>query len=141
LDAPRHDISQGKGDLRYRVVPLSYGEQRAPEMMRKNPLSFLPTLELDDGQCLFDSLAIIEYLEELYPEPNFIGGNAIERQRMRTYTHLCNEFYNRCMPYYANVLPQFARAMPQSPETAAWIKPSIARSLDWKHWQAMQAHS
>lgn len=118
-----------KGITDVEVQELSYGEQRSPEMLRKNPLSFLPTLELEDGQCLFDSLAIIEYLEERYPEPNFIGRTAIERQKTRAYMHLCNEFFNRCMPYYANSLPQFARAMTQSPETAAWMKPFLDRSL------------
>lgn len=118
-----------KGITDIEIVPLLYGEQRDPEMVEKNPLSFLPTLELDDGQCLFDSLAIIEYLEELYPSPNFIGRDAIEREQMRCYMHLCNEFFNRCMPYYANALPQFARAMKQSPEVATWIKPFLDRSI------------
>lgn len=111
------------------IVPLYYGEQREPRMIEKNPLSFIPVLELDDGTCLVDSLAIIEYLEEIYPSPDFIGDTAVERARMRTYMHLCNEFFNRCMPYYGNALPQFARALTQSPETALWIKPFLDRSL------------
>lgn len=118
-----------KGITEVEVVPLLYGEQRDPEMVKKNPLGFLPTLELDDGTCLFDSLAIIEFLEELYPKPNFIGKTPVQRERTRAYMHLCNEFFNRCMPYYANHLPQFSRAMEQSPETAAWIKPFLDRSL------------
>ncbi len=118
-----------KGISDIEIVPLDYGDQRDPDMVKKNPLSFLPTMELDDGQCLFDSMAIIEYLEELYPSPDFLGKDAIERQRTRCYVHLCNEFFNRCMPYYANSLPQFSRAVEQSPETALWIKPFLDRSL------------
>lgn len=120
---------QEKGIRDIEIVPLSYGDQRDPEMMRKNPLSYIPVLELDDGQCLFDSLAIIEYLEELYPNPNFIGTTPIERQRMRAFMHLCNEFFNRCMPYYANTLPQFGRLLAQSAETAAFMKPFLDRSI------------
>lgn len=118
-----------KGIQGIEIVPLSYGDQRDPEMLRKNPLSFIPVLELDTGECLLDSLAIVEYLEEKYPSPNFIGATPEARARMRAYMHLCNEFFNRCMPYYGNALPQFARALKQSPETAAWIKPFLDRSL------------
>lgn len=118
-----------KGITDIEIVPLRYGEQRDPEMVAKNPLSFLPTLELEDGRCLFDSLAIIEYLEECYPSPNFIGRDPIEREHMRCYLHLCNEFFNRCMPYYANMLPQFARAMQQTPAVAEWMKPFLDRTL------------
>jgi glutathione S-transferase len=118
-----------KGISGIEIVPLQYGEQRDPGMMAKNPLSFIPVLELDDGQCLFDSLAIIEYLEELHPSPNFIGQDAIARTRMRTYMHLCNEFFNRCMPYYANSLPQFSRLLTQSKDVASFMKPFLDRSL------------
>ena len=118
-----------KGITDIEIVPLYYGEQRLPWMMKKNPLSFIPVLELDDGQCLFDSLAIIEYLEELYPSPSFLGKDAIARQRTRAFMHLCNEYFNRSMPYYANTLPQFARLMTQSAETAAFMKPFLDRSL------------
>jgi glutathione S-transferase len=43
----------------------------------------LPILELDDGSALTESLAIIEYLEECYPEPPMIGRSALERARVR----------------------------------------------------------
>lgn len=64
-------------------VNLPKGEQRKPEYLARNPLGRLPILELDDGLCLTESLAIIEYLEELYPEPPVIGRTAIERARVR----------------------------------------------------------
>ncbi len=40
-------------------------------------------LELDDGSHLIESLAIIEYLEERFPEPALIGRDAQERARVR----------------------------------------------------------
>lgn len=64
-------------------VNLPKGEQRKPEHLARNPLGRLPILELDDGSCLTESLAIIEYLEELYPEPSVIGRTALERARVR----------------------------------------------------------
>ena len=64
-------------------VDLTRGEQNTPEFLAKNPTGGLPVLELDDGSCLRESLAIIEYLEELHPEPPMIGRAPFERARVR----------------------------------------------------------
>ena len=65
------------------AVNLAAGEQREPDHLARNPAGALPVLELDDGSFLSESLAIIEYLEELCPEPPMIGRNAQERARVR----------------------------------------------------------
>ena len=39
-------------------------ENREPEHLARNPFGTLPTLELDDGSYLVESLAIIQYLED-----------------------------------------------------------------------------
>ncbi len=65
------------------TINLIEGEHRAPEHRARHPLGKLPVLELDDGSCHFESLAIIEYLEALYPEPALCGGDARERLRVR----------------------------------------------------------
>jgi glutathione S-transferase len=64
-------------------VNLPEGEQRRPEHLARNPLGKLPVLELDDGRCFTESLAIIEYLEELYPDPPLCGADPLERLRVR----------------------------------------------------------
>ena len=43
-------------------VNIPEGEARTPEFLKKNPHGQLPVLELDDGRCFAESLAIIEYL-------------------------------------------------------------------------------
>ena len=65
-------------------VSLVDGEQRSPEFLAKNPMGGVPVLELDDGTFLTESLAIIEYLEELHPDPPMIGMNPLERARVRS---------------------------------------------------------
>jgi glutathione S-transferase len=65
------------------TVDLRSGEQRKPEHLARNPLGRLPVLELDDGSHLTESLAIIEYLEERWPEPPLIGRTPEERARVR----------------------------------------------------------
>ncbi|UCE87834.1 MAG: glutathione S-transferase family protein, partial [Deltaproteobacteria bacterium] len=72
-----------KIQIREVMVNLREGEQNRPEHRSRNPFGRLPVLELDDGTHLIESLAIIEYLEELHPEPPMIGSDPIERARVR----------------------------------------------------------
>jgi len=65
------------------AVNLREGEQKSPEHQARNPFEKLPVLELDDGSFLTESLPIIEYLEELHPEPPLLGSEPLERARVR----------------------------------------------------------
>lgn len=62
------------------------GEQRAPAFLERNPDGLVPML-VDDAQdppfTLTQSLAIIEYLDEIHPEPALLPRDAIERARVR----------------------------------------------------------
>ncbi len=66
------------------MVNLLQGEQNQPDFLALNPLGGVPVLELDDGTCIAESLAIIEYFEELQPEPPLIGREPLERARVRS---------------------------------------------------------
>ncbi|MBI1328530.1 MAG: glutathione S-transferase [Alphaproteobacteria bacterium] len=63
-------------------TPLSKGKHKAPEFLVKNSLGQLPVLELDDGTCISESVAICRYLEELHPEPPLFGSSALERAQV-----------------------------------------------------------
>jgi maleylacetoacetate isomerase len=64
-------------------VHLAKGEQRKPPYSAVNPQSLLPALVLDDGHVLTQSLAIIEYLDETFPQPRLIPEDALGRARVR----------------------------------------------------------
>jgi glutathione S-transferase len=64
-------------------INLVKGEQNTAEHLARNPFGRVPVLELPDGTCLGESLAIIEYLEECYPEPPMIGREPLGRARTR----------------------------------------------------------
>lgn len=66
-------------------VNLVTGEQSASEFLRRNPFGAVPILELDDGTVIPESLAIIEYLEELHPTPPLIGANPLDRALTRAW--------------------------------------------------------
>jgi glutathione S-transferase len=68
---------------------LRAGEQRTPDFLQKNPFAGVPILELDDGTVIAESLAIMEYLEELYPDPPLIGADPVTRALVRMWERRC----------------------------------------------------
>lgn len=60
-------------------VDLRTREQLRPDFLAKNPSGGVPMLELDDGTCLSESLAICHYLEQRNPQPNLMGLDAREQ--------------------------------------------------------------
>ncbi len=60
-------------------VDIASQENRAPGFRAKNPLGQVPVLELDDGTCISESVAICRYFEEVQPEPPLFGSGARER--------------------------------------------------------------
>ena len=59
------------------------GEQHAPAYRAINPQGRVPTLVLDDGTVILQSPAIIEYLEEAYPDPALLPRDAVARAKVR----------------------------------------------------------
>lgn len=62
---------------------LRKAEHRAPGYLVLNPQGLLPALELDDGCVLTQSLAICEYLDDLFPEPPLLPRGPYDRARVR----------------------------------------------------------
>jgi maleylacetoacetate isomerase len=62
---------------------LRDGEQRDPAYAVLNPQCLVPTLVLDDGTTLTQSLAIVEYLDETHPEPPLLPRDARARAWVR----------------------------------------------------------
>jgi glutathione S-transferase len=66
-------------ELELVAVDLGSGEQFSADFRAVNPDCVVPALELDDGTCLTEAVAICQYLEEIQPEPTLFGSTAIER--------------------------------------------------------------
>ena len=60
-------------------VNIVIGENLADDYLSVNPRGLLPSLVLDDGTVLDESVAICQYLEETQPEPALMGGDAASR--------------------------------------------------------------
>lgn len=59
------------------------GEQKSPEYLALNPHGLVPALD-DEGKLIPQSLAICEYLDETYPSPSLLPGDAAARARVRS---------------------------------------------------------
>ena len=64
-------------------VDLMKGRQREAAYRAVNPQMLIPALVEDDGSVLFQSLAIIEYLEEIHPHPRLLPADPKARARVR----------------------------------------------------------
>ena len=60
-------------------VNIRQREQFRADFSKVNAYSLVPVLELDDGTCLGESVAICGYIEALHPEPPLMGRDAKEK--------------------------------------------------------------
>jgi maleylacetoacetate isomerase len=73
--------------LPYEMVPIHLnkdgGQQRKPDFVAINPQMRVPALVLSSGDVLVQSLAIIEYLDDIHPEPPLLPADALARAKVR----------------------------------------------------------
>jgi maleylacetoacetate isomerase len=109
-------------------VHLAKGEHRQPDYAKVNPQALLPTLELDDGTRLTQSLAIMEWLDDKHPAPALLPKDALARARVRSLAYLI-----ACEIHPLNnlrVLQHLKRALGQSQEQIdEWYRHWIADGL------------
>jgi len=77
---------KGIDDIEIVTLNLIKGDQREPDYVAKTGLPLAPVLELDNGTCLGESLAICRYLESRYPEPNLFGRDPEETAVIEMWT-------------------------------------------------------
>jgi maleylacetoacetate isomerase len=64
------------------------GQNRKPAYRAINPQMRVPALKLDSGELLTQSLAIIEYLDEVHPQPPLMPSDPVERAQVRALAQL-----------------------------------------------------
>ena len=113
-------------EVPYQEVDIVKAENRSPEFRRKNPLGVLPVLELDDGTCIAESVAICRYFEERHPNPPLMGTDARDRALV--------EMWQRRMEF--EVLIPVAQVFRN---THAFFKGRIAQVPEWGEVSRKQA--
>ena len=103
--------------LKIELVEVSQGDMTlAPSFKERYPHMMVPMLELDDGTCIGEAMAICQYLEELHPEPPLMGVDAKDRAVVAMWEKRANE--EGMLPaseLFRNTHPRFAdRGLPGS---------------------------
>ncbi|MDO8519715.1 MAG: glutathione S-transferase N-terminal domain-containing protein [Deltaproteobacteria bacterium] len=78
----------------YVAIDLLKGEQKSEAHLKRNPLGAVPVLEISEGsgasKFLAESMAIMEWAEELYPSPKILPGDALQRGLIRQLSEVIN---------------------------------------------------
>jgi glutathione S-transferase len=85
-------------EVAYEEIDIVKAMNRGEDFRKKNPLGTVPVLELDDGTCISESVAICRYFEEVHPQPPLFGIDAKQRALV--------EMWNRRMEF--NILQPIA---------------------------------
>lgn len=92
--AYRVRIALNHKQIPYEIVPVNLrGDQKSAEFHQKNPIEQVPVLELDEGAGpirITQSMAILEYLEERFPERPLLPSDPLLRARARQLAEVVN---------------------------------------------------
>jgi len=83
---------KGVVDVELVEIDIMSGDHKTPEYRARVGVPHVPSLELDDGTTISESVAICRYLEAMYPEPNLFGHDAREQAIVEMWTRR-GEFY------------------------------------------------
>lgn len=79
-------------NIEFIQLDLQKGENLTPEFKKKNPFGKVPVLELEDGTCINETVAICRYFEELNPSKPLFGTTALEKAHIEMWQRWV-EFY------------------------------------------------
>jgi glutathione S-transferase len=75
-------------------IDLQKGENLTPEFAARNPLKKVPVLELPDGSCVAETMAICRYFEEAYPDSKpLLGRSALEKARIEQWLRWIDYYF------------------------------------------------
>lgn len=117
-------------DIEHVRVNTLKGEQNQPEHLARNRFAALPTLELEDGRFIIESLAIIYFLEDLFPENGLQSTDAVARGMAR-------DMERNIELRFANNLGRYVHAVnsplgfPKDPKAAAEIEAAMPVALNY----------
>jgi glutathione S-transferase len=119
IDVPRYELD------------YAGGEHKSREYLAINPSGRAPTLITDEGVPITDSAAIVEYLEELYPDTPMIGTSATSRSEIRSLERLGTDLVARSQLWLWNVTQSFPAKEPSpSVEVANKLFGYVTEILD-----------
>ena len=106
IDVPRYEVN------------AAANEHKSAAFLALNPAGKVPVLALNDGTALSESAAIVEYLEELYPNPPMIGTTPVQRAHVRALERIGNDLIVRSQLWLMHSHAFFSDRVQQHAEVA-----------------------
>ncbi|WP_421935303.1 glutathione S-transferase family protein [Phenylobacterium sp.] len=102
-------------DLPETPVDMMKREHKSDEHKARNSLGQVPTLELDDGTCISETVAICRYFDEVQPDPPLFGRTAVEKASVDMWIRRVEfqvmspvgMYWRHAHPFTARLLTQF----------------------------------
>ena len=125
-------------------VDMAQREHKSPEFRAMNSLGQLPTLELDDGTAISETVAICRYFEETHPEPPLFGSTAIEKALVDMWVRRVEfilmtpvgNYWRHAHPRTAALLTQYKEFGESNRETYANAQKWLDRELEGRQFVA-----
>ena len=125
-------------DLPETNVDMMKREHKSPEFRAKNSMGQLPALELDDGTCISETVAICRYFEETNPEPPLFGVTPVEKALVDQWIRRVEfavmmpvgNFWRHAHPRTAALLTQFKDFGQSNAETYKGAQKYLNRELE-----------
>ena len=130
------EITLREKGLPHRVKQLSFarGEHRTPEMLALNPRGTIPVLR-DGDAVLWETLAILEYLDLAYPDPPLLGEDPVTRARALNKLHESGALKQTGMALFAYLMRTPAEQVDAERRDAALA--ALVSELDrWEEYYA-----
>jgi glutathione S-transferase len=104
-------------------VDMMKMEHKTPEYTAINPLQRMPSLMLDDGTIITESIAICRYFEAVQPEPPLFGTGAKEIALVEMWNRRCE------INFFANVAAVFRHLHPAMKDLEVPQVPAYAEAM------------
>ena len=112
------------------VVNTVKGRHKEPEHLARNPFGTVPAFELDDGGFILESLAIIHYLEDKFPEGAIVAGSAEDKALAWDIERIVDVRLASAMGAFGHATNS-PLGRPPEPERAAQLQESMQGPLDY----------
>lgn len=129
-------------DLPETPIDILKREHKSDEHKARNSLGQVPTLVLDDGTAISETVAICRYFEETHPEPPMFGTTAVEKALVDMWVRRVEltvmmpvaNFWRHAHPFTARLLTQHKEFGESNRETWAGAQRWLDRELEGREF-------